>query len=231
LRGHLSPELLISCCSLWFSFRALELFLSLFRLLTEPRIIGVQSFKGSLRRTCLIIPTLGEDVHRITSQFCGGHIHPITLNPTGYIQLNNEPFPSTKGYICPLGQLCKVGQFFDQFIKTPTLPRNQRIQSREYRVLMQFTPQPSRWWLSPVLITCVSSISDVMDQVLTDFHLQWSPVMYSVIDSDFYISCLFFIICIVVLNFWIINLFVAVITNSFAAIRSETRKSAFGATS
>jgi len=96
---------------------------------------------------------------------------------------------------------------------------------------MRFTPQPSRSWLSLVLIMCVSSISHIMDQVSTDFHSQWSPVMYSVIDSDFYISCLFFITCIVVLNFWIINLFVAVITNSFAAIRSETRKSAFGATS
>ena len=53
--------------------------------------------------------------------------------------------------------------------------------------------------------------------------------MYSVIDSDFFVSCLFFIIGIIVLNFWIINLFVAVITNTFAAIRSETSKSAFGA--
>ncbi|KAJ7135581.1 hypothetical protein C8R44DRAFT_869303 [Mycena epipterygia] len=35
---------------------------------------------------------------------------------------------------------------------------------------------------------------------------------------------------VVVLNFWLINLFVAVITNTFSAIRSETKKSAFGAT-
>lgn len=59
--------------------------------------------------------------------------------------------------------------------------------------------------------------------------LQWSTLMYSVIDSDFFVSCLFFIMGIIVLNFWLINLFVAVITNSFAAIRSETSKSAFGA--
>ena len=58
---------------------------------------------------------------------------------------------------------------------------------------------------------------------------QWSPMMYSMIDSEFFVSCFFFIVCIVVLNFWLINLFVAVITNTFSAIREETQKSAFGA--
>lgn len=53
--------------------------------------------------------------------------------------------------------------------------------------------------------------------------------MYSMIDAEYFVSCLFFIIAIIVLNFWLINLFVAVITNTFAAIRSETKKSAFGA--
>lgn len=53
--------------------------------------------------------------------------------------------------------------------------------------------------------------------------------MYAMIDAEFFVSCFFFIVGIIVLNFWLINLFVAVITNTFAAIRSETKKSAFGA--
>ena len=53
--------------------------------------------------------------------------------------------------------------------------------------------------------------------------------MYDMIDSEFFISCFFFIVCVIVLNFWLINLFVAVITNTFSAIRSDTKKSAFGA--
>jgi hypothetical protein len=57
----------------------------------------------------------------------------------------------------------------------------------------------------------------------------WSGVMYAMMDAEFFISCLFFIIGIVILNFWLINLFVAVITNTFSAIRAETKKSAFGA--
>ncbi|KAI0739665.1 Ion transport protein-domain-containing protein [Daedaleopsis nitida] len=57
----------------------------------------------------------------------------------------------------------------------------------------------------------------------------WSPLMYQMMDSEFFVSCAFFIVCIIVLNFWLINLFVAVITNTFSAIRSDTKKSAFGA--
>lgn len=70
------------------------------------RIIGVQSFKGSLRRTCVIQPTLGENAIQLANQFCGGHIDPINLRPAGYIQLDGSASKSIKGYTCPLGQLC-----------------------------------------------------------------------------------------------------------------------------
>ena len=53
--------------------------------------------------------------------------------------------------------------------------------------------------------------------------------MYQMMDAEFFVSCFFYIVCIIVLNFWLINLFVAVITNTFSAIRSDTKKSAFGA--
>ena len=53
--------------------------------------------------------------------------------------------------------------------------------------------------------------------------------MYLTIDSEYFLSCFFYIICVILLNLWLINLFVAVITNTFSAIRKETRKSAFGA--
>lgn len=53
--------------------------------------------------------------------------------------------------------------------------------------------------------------------------------MYTVIDSEYFLCCFFFITCIVVLNFWLINLFVAVITNTFFAIREVSHKSAFSA--
>lgn len=72
------------------------------------RIIGIQSFKGSLRRSCQLSPTLGETEISLSSQFCGGYIDPVSLNVTGYMQLNGENAKTPKGYICPLGQVCRV---------------------------------------------------------------------------------------------------------------------------
>ncbi|KAF9557915.1 high-affinity cell membrane calcium channel [Agrocybe pediades] len=158
------------------------------------RIIGVQSFKGSFRRSCVISPALGEGPHLRDGQFCGGFIDPITLNVTGYVQLNNQTAPSAKGYICPLGQICME-------LSNP----KENIESFD------------AIYYSALQVIIVATANG------------WTPVMYSMIDSEFFISCFFFIIAVIVLNFWLINLFVAVITNTFAAIRAETKKSAFGA--
>lgn len=53
--------------------------------------------------------------------------------------------------------------------------------------------------------------------------------MYQTMDSDFFSSCLYWISAVIVLNFWLINLVVAVVVNTFKHIRSDTKKSAFGA--
>ncbi|CAA7264458.1 unnamed protein product [Cyclocybe aegerita] len=157
-------------------------------------IIGVQSFKGSMRRTCVINPALGEGPHLRDGQFCGGHVDPTTFNATGYIQLNNQSVADPKGYICPLGQVCME-------LSNP----KSGIESFD------------------------AIYSAALQVVIVATANGWTPLMYSMIDSEFFVSCFFFIMGIIVLNFWLINLFVAVITNTFAAIRSETKKSAFGA--
>jgi len=61
-----------------------------------------------MRRTCVINPTLGEGRILRDKQFCGGHIDPVSLNVTGYIELGNNSVLEPKGYICPLGQVCMV---------------------------------------------------------------------------------------------------------------------------
>ncbi|KAF9530724.1 Ion transport protein-domain-containing protein [Crepidotus variabilis] len=157
-------------------------------------IIGVQAFKGSMRRTCVIDPTLGEGPHLRDGQFCGGYIDPDTFQTVGYIQLNNQTAVTSKGYICPLGQSCRE-------LSNP----KQGLESFDaiYYAALQ------------VVIVATAN--------------GWTPLMYTMIDSEFFVSCLFFIAAVIILNFWLINLFVAVITNSFAAIRQETQKSAFGA--
>ncbi|KAG7442714.1 uncharacterized protein BT62DRAFT_1079090 [Guyanagaster necrorhizus] len=157
-------------------------------------IIGVQAFKGSFRRGCYLSPTLGEDETQIDNQFCGGYIDPDTLNVTSYIKLDGTPGTSSKGYICPLGQVCREEDNPDNNVES--------FDTMYYAALQ---------------VIIVASANG------------WSPLMYSMIDSEFFVSCLFFIICIIILNFWLINLFVAVITNTFSAIRKETKTSAFGA--
>ncbi|KAG8926488.1 calcium channel protein, partial [Tulasnella sp. 417] len=58
---------------------------------------------------------------------------------------------------------------------------------------------------------------------------QWSPSMYRMMDSDFRTASIFFIVCIIILNFWLVNLFVAVIISAFRYIRVQAKKSGFGA--
>lgn len=57
----------------------------------------------------------------------------------------------------------------------------------------------------------------------------WAPLMYSMMDADYFVACFFFFLCVIILNFWLINLFVGVITSTFSNIRAETNRSAFGA--
>ena len=58
----------------------------------------------------------------------------------------------------------------------------------------------------------------------------WTVVMYNMMDADFFVSCLYFIVCLIVLNYWLINMFVAVITNTFGSIMDNTQQSAFAST-
>ncbi|KAJ6452267.1 Ion transport protein-domain-containing protein [Mycena sanguinolenta] len=160
-------------------------------------IIGVQTFKGSLRRTCVLNATGGEPETVLDNQFCGGFLDPVHFNKTGYINSKGQVSPDIKGYICPLGQICR---------ESDTNPY-QNVESFD------------TIYFSALQVIIVASANG------------WSPLMYSIIDSEYFITSIFFILCVVVLNFWLINLFVAVITNTFSAIRAETKKSAFGATS
>ncbi|GJE94122.1 Ion transport protein-domain-containing protein [Phanerochaete sordida] len=157
-------------------------------------IIGIQSFRGSFRRTCHLLPTAGEGDIDLGNQ-CGAHMDPNTLEIVPYIPADNNTQVTVKGFVCPLGQVC---------LENPGNPFSgvESFDTVYYSALQVFI---------------VSSANG------------WSPLMYSMMDSEFFISCFFFIVCVIILNFWLINLFVAVITNTFTAIRKDTNKSAFGA--
>ncbi|KAH9931746.1 Ion transport protein-domain-containing protein [Amylocystis lapponica] len=158
-------------------------------------IIGIQSFNGSFRRSCHLLPTLGVNDTDL-GQSCGAYIDADTLQVMPYITqsgLNG----TVKGFVCPVGQVCMEN------------PQNPQDDIESFDAI----------YLAALQVVIVASANG------------WSPIMYSMMDSEFFVSSIFFIICVIVLNFWLINLFVAVITNTFSAIRSDTKKSAFGAAS
>lgn len=53
--------------------------------------------------------------------------------------------------------------------------------------------------------------------------------MFASMESDYFGSCLYFLVGVIVINFWMINLVVAVVVNTFKDIRASTKRSAFGA--
>lgn len=155
-------------------------------------IFGIQTFKGSLRRSCYLEPTLGEPETQL-GRSCGGYIDPGNFTVMPYITQGGRNV-TIKGYICPVGQICKEAD-------------------NPYGNIKSF----DTIYFTALQVFIVASANG------------WSSLMYSMIDAEFFISCFFFINCIVVLNFWLINLFVAVITNTFSAIREETQRSTFSA--
>lgn len=51
--------------------------------------------------------------------------------------------------------------------------------------------------------------------------------MYDMMDAEYVVASLYFIIIVIVMNFWLINLFIAVITEMFAKVREDSQHSAF----
>ncbi|KPV76292.1 uncharacterized protein RHOBADRAFT_52318 [Rhodotorula graminis WP1] len=55
----------------------------------------------------------------------------------------------------------------------------------------------------------------------------WTDIMYAMMQADLTVSALYFIVAVVILDYFLLNLLVAVITSTFGDIRSETKHSAF----
>ncbi|KAG9063800.1 calcium channel protein [Linnemannia hyalina] len=50
----------------------------------------------------------------------------------------------------------------------------------------------------------------------------WTDLMYSIMDAEYAWSSIYFVLVVLVMNFWILNLFVAVINEMFAKIRDDS---------
>ena len=167
-------------------------------------IIGVQSFKTSLRRQCVWIdPTDPLNIDKTYTnefQFCGGHLDnatgetvPWVFNtPLGALDNLQDGSASGKGFICPRGSLCLE-------------------QGNPYNGTVSFDNV-----LNSLELVFVIMSSNT-----------FSDLMYYTTNSDFLLAALFFGAGIMIMMLWLINLLIAVITSSFQVIREESRGSAF----
>lgn len=70
-------------------------------------IIGVESFKASLKRHCVWTnPTDPTDTYSNEFQFCGSYLDPQSLQPMPYIDELHLSSESIKGYTCPVYSEC-----------------------------------------------------------------------------------------------------------------------------
>lgn len=165
-------------------------------------IVGVQSFKSSLRRTCVWVGDDGsgqnytQNIAPENIQFCGGFLDPITAQEMPWLYgdgRNGSSHP--KGFLCPMGSLC---------VENPTGPYNGTIGFDNIAQSLEMA----------FVIMSSNTFSDIM---------------YYLTDSDYLTAAFYYVAGIIVLSFWLIGLLVAVITSSFQIIREESRRSAFQA--
>jgi len=183
------------------------LFFTVFAMLLFS-VIGLQSFKGSYRRSCVYfsdVPELSSGLppgaipglmpggpNNVTlSQICGGFINATTNEARGHLTTDRKPESlSPKGYICPTGQVC---------VESKQNPENG-------------------------VLSFDDIFASLLQVVIIISSNNWSQTMYDMIDADYYASCLYFVIGLILLNFFLANLFVAVITNTFSVITGETKQ-------
>ncbi|KAF2857987.1 hypothetical protein K470DRAFT_260270 [Piedraia hortae CBS 480.64] len=164
-------------------------------------IIGLQSFKSSLRRTCVwnwqssIYPNESEWASNGIAQFqfCGGWIAPNKSVIPWVTAKGVLGASSPKGYYCPVNSVCVEGD-------------------NPYNGTVGFDN----------ILQSVEMIFVVMT------GNTYSDFMYYLTQSDYLLAAMFFAFAIVILTLWLINLLIAVITTSFHIIREESRSSAFG---
>lgn len=167
-------------------------------------IIGVQSFKASLRRQCVSLdPLRPNDLDAsFTNQFtfCGGYrdnntgetLPWVRLGIPGNLETLEGGTREGKGFLCPRGSICLE-------------------QDNPYNGTVSF-----------------DNILNSLELVFVVMSANtFSDLMYYTMGSDYAQASLFFVATMVILMLWLTNLLIAVITSSFQVIREESKSSAF----
>ena len=157
-------------------------------------VVGVQTFKSSLKRSCVLPNTGSIDMKTAFGgqiQFCGGYLANDSGLSVPHSWLKRDGSPGAvdyKGYICPRGMVCQ--ESFN--------PHNGTVS--------------------------FDNIFQSLELVFVTFSANtFSALMYNVMDSDGLAAALFFAAVIIVLYFWLVILLIGVITGAIQDIRQKLR--------
>jgi hypothetical protein len=159
-------------------------------------VVGVQTFKSSMKRSCVLYNTTMDMSTSFVGQvqFCGGYLHIesdlVISHPWVKGDGKTHGAESHSGYICSQQMVCleSINPYND------TVSFDNIFQSLEL-----------------VFVTFSANT--------------FSTLMYNVMDSDGLAAALFFAAVIVVLYFWLLILLIGVITGSIQDIRQKLRPS------
>jgi hypothetical protein len=161
-------------------------------------IVGVQSFKSSLRRTCVWDGSRADPPqsnYTLDEQFCGGwwQWNGTDKNQMPWLFDDGRPgAEKSKGYVCPIGSWCIQGE-------------------NPYNNTVSF-----------------DNIGNSMEQVFVVMTSNtFTDIMYQLADTDYLVAALYYAFGIIILYLWLLNLLIAVISSAFQVIREESRSSAF----
>ena len=185
-------------------------------------IVGVQTFKSSFRRSCVF---LGQEnaTNLANTGLASDRLDMYNTNYSQYAFHQNDP----NGNI----QLC--GGYLNPIEGLPPQPY--------YLANFENSTGDAKGFWCPVGSICLEHDKNIysdtvsFDSIIGSLEMvfvimssnTWSNLLYWLTDSDSMLSSIYFILGIVILSFWLINLLVAVITSSFQVIREESKASAF----
>ncbi|WFD43180.1 calcium channel protein [Malassezia psittaci] len=163
-------------------------------------IIGIQSFQGSYLRQCVWIGDLNNEPG---VNYTLSQICGGSIDPqNSSVKIGHVDASGITLKEQPKGYICPYGQLCMEQLENPY--NNVQSFDNIFKSLLQ--------------VAIVISLNG------------WSNTMYDMIDADYYTACIFFIFGVILLNFWLANLLVAVITHSFASLSAQMEHSAFAMT-
>lgn len=74
-------------------------------------------------------------------------------------------------------------------------------------------------------------IASLLQVVIITGGNGWADILYQIADAESFAASLYFIAVVILLNYWLANIFVAIIVEMFSSIREESKHSAFSVTS